>query len=212
MEKVGAAHLVLASGSPRRRAYLDMMGIAHVVLPSGEDEALLEGEPPEEFTLRTARQKAASVAARQPQGTWVLGADTAVVVDDQVLGKPNDLADARRMLHLLSGRGHRVLTAVALWRTGHGLFADFLTQTQVFFRLLSERWLEGYLATGEPMDKAGAYGIQGQGALLVTGITGSYTNVVGLPLAETADLLERAGLYQPFFRVGSPSPEPGGAG
>jgi len=212
MAKVGADRLVLASGSPRRRAYLDMMGIAHVVLPSTEDEATRPGESPEEFTLRTARQKAESVASLQPQGTWVLGADTAVVVDDLVLGKPCDLADARRMLNLLSGRDHRVLTAVALWRAGHGLFADILTQTQVFFRKLSERWLEGYLSTGEPMDKAGAYGIQGQGALLVTGITGSYTNVVGLPLAETADLLERAGLYQPYFRVGSPPPEPGGAG
>lgn len=194
----GPEPLVLASASPRRRELLRLAGVPHRTESSQVAERALDGETPEAYTTRAAAQKAAAVAARSPAGTWVLGADTTVVVDGALLGKPQDAADGRRMLALLSGRTHRVLTAVHLRQAGGPEGESLLEETQVTFRALEPAWIDGYLATGEPMDKAGAYGIQGMGAILVRSISGSYTNVVGLPLSETVDLLARAGIWRPF--------------
>ena len=198
MESSENAEVVLASASPRRRELLTLAGVPHRVIQSGVDERLLPGEGPEDFTQRAAAEKAEAVAQRSAAGTWVLAADTAVVVDEEILGKPLDADDARRMLARLSGRRHRVLTAVNLCRAGEGQTGALLEQTWVLFRPLSTALIEGYLATGEPMDKAGAYGIQGRGAVFVRAIEGSYTNVVGLPLCETVELLERAGVFAPY--------------
>lgn len=190
--------LILASASSRRHDLLRLAGVRHRVLPSQIEEQPGPGESPEDFTRRIAHQKAHQVAGQCAPGTWVLAADTSVVIDEQLLGKPRDADDGRRMLRLLSGRTHRVLTAVCLARAPGATATDLLEETAVTFRTLPADWIEGYLATGEPMDKAGAYGIQGRGAMLVRSIHGSYTNVVGLPLVETLDLLERAGVYVPF--------------
>ena len=190
--------LVLASASPRRRELLRLAGVPHRTETSDVDERLESGETPEAYTARAAARKAAAVADRSGSGTWVLGADTTVVVDGRVLGKPKDEDDGRRMLGLLSGRTHRVLTAVHLCQAGGGPPEALMEETQVTFRALDPAWIDGYLATGEPMDKAGAYGIQGIGAMLVRSISGSYTNVVGLPLSETVDLLARPGVWRPF--------------
>ncbi len=190
--------LVLASASPRRRELLRLAGVPHRVVAGQVDERPRPGEAPEQFTSRAAAQKAEQVAARCPAGTWVLAADTSVVVGDQLLGKPRDRTDGRRMLRLLSGRTHRVLTAVSLTRASTSTSDSLLQETRVTFRPLDRSLIDGYLDTGEPMDKAGAYGIQGMGAMLVRSISGSYTSVVGLPLCETVDMLERAGVWRPF--------------
>ena len=189
--------LVLASASPRRRELLHGAGVPFSVQPSDIEEQRAAGEDAEEYTLRAARLKANAVAGSQPPGTWVLAADTTVVLDGTVLGKPKSEADAAKMLRLLSGRRHRVLTAVVLVQTGGDEPIELLCETSVWFRPLDAATIHEYLATGEPMDKAGAYGIQGRGAMLVSSIEGSYTNVVGLPLAETIQLLAEARVWRP---------------
>lgn len=182
--------LVLASGSPRRRQLLAQMGLRFEVQPSSVDEPPFAGGAPPDYALSLATSKAEAVAERFGQAA-VLGADTIVVVDGRVLGKPVDDDDAVRMTTLLAGRKHQVITAVAL----RGRARDgFVVQTDVWFRPLSEEEVAGYVATGEGRDKAGAYGIQEIGAALVTRIEGSYSNVVGLPLAETVVALRRAGV------------------
>jgi len=190
--------LVLASASPRRRMILEQLGLRFRVLPSGIDESALPGETPERHVERLARDKAGEVLQRlvaERGEAWVLAADTMVVVDDEVLGKPRDDADALRMLMLLSGRKHRVLTGVALLHgTRGGESAVF--STEVGFRRLDRRSAQAYIAAGEARDTAGSYAIQGLGTGLVTEIAGSYTNVVGLPAAETLDLLLRAGVLE----------------
>jgi len=189
--------LVLASGSPRRRDLLQNAGVPFSVQPSNIEEKRAAGEDAEEYTLRAARMKAAAVAGCTEPGTWVLAADTTVVLDGTVLGKPRNDADAAKMLRLLSGRRHRVLTAVVLAQAGGDEPFELLCETSVWFRPLDAATIHEYLATGEPMDKAGAYGIQGRGAMLVSSIEGSYTNVVGLPLAETIQLLAEAQVWRP---------------
>jgi septum formation protein len=193
--------LVLGSASPRRKELLARVGVPFRVEESHIEEGIEPGEKPERFTQRIADRKAQAVAGKQEPHTWVLGADTAVVVDDQVLGKPENRSDGARMLKLLSGRTHRVLTAVVLAPSGPGTALRLLSETLVRFVKLSQTTIQGYLDTGEPLDKAGAYGIQGIGAMLVSSIQGSYTNVVGLPLAETMEMLEEAGIYRPFERA-----------
>lgn len=183
--------LVLASASPRRRELLAQLGVHFTVRVSEVDERVLAGESPEAYVTRLARAKASAVAA-QDATLPVLGADTTVVVEGRILGKPADAADALAMLRALSGREHRVLTAVALVHDGR--VEDALSATRVWFRARDDDMLARYVATGEPLDKAGAYGIQGLGAALVTRIDGSYTGVVGLPVAETVDLLRAAGV------------------
>lgn len=194
--------LVLASESPRRRDLLTYAGVPFSVQPSGVEEKIISGENAEDYTRRAAWMKARAVAGGLPPGTWILAADTSVVLDGTVLGKPKNETDAEKMLRLLSGRSHRVLTAVVLTRAGSDDPLELLCETSVWFRALDAATIQRYLSTGEPMDKAGAYGIQGRGAMLVSSIEGSYTNVVGLPLAETIQMLEEARVWRPRLRTG----------
>jgi septum formation protein len=184
--------LVLASASPRRRELLARVGIAFTVDPADTDETRAPGEPAGTYVARVAADKARVVAARHP-GASVLAADTIVVVDGDVLGKADDAAEARAMLGRLSGRTHVVTTAVQLVTAG-GVARGFAVHTQVEFRELGARDLDGYLASGEWRGKAGAYAVQGIGAGLVRAVRGSYTNVVGLPLVEVLEALEAAGV------------------
>jgi nucleoside triphosphate pyrophosphatase len=197
---MSAPPLVLASASPRRRELLDQSGVAFESFASAVQEVARPGEQPDTFAQRMAREKAADVARHLP-GRFVLAADTVVVVDDVVLGKPADRDDARRMLRTLSGRGHRVLTAVALIDPQGGL-EEVLVQSDVEFRGLSEHEIEDYLNTGEPFDKAGAYGLQGGAAKFVRQVRGSVSNVIGLPMDEVAVLLRRR---MPSLRAPTPS-------
>ncbi len=186
--------LVLASQSPRRRELLALLGIAPAIRPAHTDETVRPGETPESYVRRVAADKAAAVP-----GELVLGADTAVVLGHEILGKPRDPEDARRMLRALSGRVHRVLTAVCLRRGGaEPKVRDRLVSTEVVFAPIDEAQLGWYVATGEPLDKAGAYALQGAGGLFVREVRGSVSNVVGLPLAETAELLRAAGWPLPW--------------
>ena len=182
--------VVLASQSPRRRTLLDQLGVAHEALPVDVDETPRPGEAPAEYVLRLALAKARAGRARRPD-CLVVGADTAVVIDDAILGKPADRASAIAMLGLLSGREHRVLTAVALVGDRE---ESRLSVSHVRFRPVGSAEAAAYWDTGEPADKAGGYAVQGIGALFVEQLTGSYSGVMGLPLYETAELLRRAGV------------------
>ncbi|NLY94928.1 MAG: septum formation protein Maf [Myxococcales bacterium] len=182
--------LVLASSSPRRRALLEQVGIPHVVHPAEIDESRLEGATPREHAERLAREKARVVSERM-EG-FVLGADTVVVVEGELLEKPADDRDAERMIGRLAGRVHEVFTAVALAKSGEILESQ-VHVAKVRFRPLDPDTVRRYVATGEGRDKAGAYGVQGVGAGLVESIEGDYGTVVGLPLAPVILLLERHG-------------------
>lgn len=188
--------VVLASQSPRRRQLLSLIGIEHEVRPANIDETYLTGEEPRAHAVRLAREKAAAIAL--PDAVTI-GSDTIVVVDGNVLGKPRDEDEAARMLGRLSGRSHTVITAVAVhWRESMVSDAE---EVGVTFRMLSEGDIRGYIATGEPMDKAGAYGIQGYGATIVERVDGDYFAVMGLPLNRLVRLLESLGLSYPFGPV-----------
>ncbi len=190
-----ALRLVLASQSPRRRELLAQLGVPHEVLPANTDESVRAGEPAREYVLRVAREKARAVP-----GELVLAADTAVVLRGEVLGKPRDAEDARRMLGALSGSAHEVLTGVCVRRVGASgaTEVEAVVSTAVRFAPLDEAAIAWYVGTGEPLDKAGAYAIQGAGGAFVLSVEGSVSNVVGLPLAETAELLRRAGHPLPW--------------
>lgn len=185
--------LVLASRSPRRRQLLEMLGIPHLVSAADVQEIPLPGEAPGAYARRLARDKARAVP-----GALVLGADTIVVLDDTLLEKPADAEDAVRMLMRLQGRRHEVTTAICL--IADGVTHEAADTTAVTFRPGTEAQLRAYVATGEPMDKAGAYGIQGYGAALVERIEGDFFSVMGLPLRLVLDLLERAGYPYGFGR------------
>lgn len=188
--------LILASASPRRRELLQQAGVAFTVIPSRATEDVLPGEAPADYALRVAEAKARDVARNYP-GSLVLGADTIVVIDGQILGKPKDQVDGYRMLRLLSGRRHGVMTAFVLINgSGHTETRQIVTTT-VTFKSLADSQIHDYLATGEPFDKAGAYAVQGIGAALVDKVEGSYTNVVGLPVDEVLAALRGAGWDQP---------------
>ena len=189
--------IVLASSSPRRRQLLEMLGIPYVVDPSDVPEDAEPGESAEQVAVRLAREKVLQVEARHP-GARVLGADTVVVVGSRLLGKPDSPADAMRMLAELSGREHRVVTAVALAHNGE--VAQRHDVTRVWFRPLAQELIAAYVATGEPMDKAGAYGVQGYGAVLVERIEGDFFGVMGLPVRLVVELLERSGMAYRFTR------------
>jgi septum formation protein len=178
--------LILASASPRRRQLLEMLGIPVRVVPSHIPEVRRPVETPVDYVERLAREKALSVPGR-----LVLGADTTVVARDEVLEKPLDAADALRMLRKLQGRTHQVVTSVAL--VADETLHQATDVTNVVFRRLDDAFLEAYVATGEPMDKAGAYGIQGYGAALVERVDGDFFSVMGLPIRLVLQLLERAG-------------------
>jgi septum formation protein len=181
---------ILASASPRRRELLEALGAVFEICPADIPEILVPGEPPLAQVRRLAWEKARHTAGKFP-GRAVLAADTIVVLEDQILGKPADLAEAGRMLRLLSGRGHQVMTAFCLLG---GPLSEPCRQeavSEVFFRSLAEEEIEAYLKTGESLDKAGAYAVQGLGVALIREVRGSLTNVVGLPLEEVRPVLEK---------------------
>ena len=186
----GLRPLILASSSPRRAEILTAVGWPFETHPAGVDETRLAGEGPEDFVTRLAREKAEAVAQSRLFGL-VLGADTTVLVDGEILEKPRDADDARRMLRLLSGRWHEVLTGVALVRAETGRSSVGLERTRVRFAETSEEEIDWHVRTGDVLDKAGAYAIQGRAARLVVELRGSYSGVMGLPLYETGLLLDK---------------------
>ncbi len=188
----------LASASPRRSQLLRQIGVAHDVRPVNLDESRLGGELPRDYVLRLAREKALAAVA-SGDGIPVLGADTTVAMGEEIFGKPRDEADGVRMLAALSGRSHEVLTAVAL--ACDGRLETAISETRVTFRTISEAECRSYWASGEPADKAGAYAIQGFGAVFIARLEGSYSGVMGLPLCETATLLDAVGVRR--WQVGA---------
>lgn len=182
--------LVLASGSPRRKELLEGLGLAFEVRPVDLDESPLDGERPLPHVQRLAQSKA---EARAEPGELVLAADTIVVLDDRILGKPTDPADAREMLRAIAGRRHEVLTGVAVHLPAEGRTEVAVDRSAVRIAEMSTAEIAWYVATGEPLDKAGSYAIQGLGALFVEEVDGNYTNVVGLPLPLTRRLVHRLG-------------------
>lgn len=199
--------IYLASRSPRRRELLRQIGVTFEIIPLREaprypadvDEMPRTGETPDAYVLRVAREKAQAAvgitSVRRLASRPVLAADTTVVRDDAILGKPANTAAAVRMLESLAGRAHRVLTAVAV-TTGDEIVTR-ISESQVWFRALTPEEIRRYVATGEPTDKAGAYAVQGRAAAFITRIEGSYSGIMGLPLAETADLLRNHGISIP---------------
>ena len=187
--------LILASAAPRRKELLESIGVPFAVIPSGVDEIARDGETPEIHAQRLAEEKAVDVSRQYP-GLWILGADTIVVIDDQILGKPSDEADALKMLSTLAGRTHVVFTGYAILNS---MYPDMKTvscaRSEVFIRELSYGEIAAYIRTREPMDKAGAYAIQGVGSAIVERVCGSYTNVVGLPLCEVTRDLKKLGVF-----------------
>jgi septum formation protein len=194
--------LILASASPRRRELLMEMGLKFDVIPSDTDEAIVPEESPETQVKRWASEKA-QVAAENHPDQWVIAADTTVVLDEMIFGKPQDCKEAEHMLRQLSDRTHEVMSGICLVNRGRNVFQVRSVITQVRFKKLSDLEIAAYVETDEPFDKAGGYGIQGMGAFLVQSISGSYTNVVGLPLCETLELLMENRVIAPG---GNPSP------
>ncbi len=192
--KTGQQAIVLASASPRRTELLQTVGIAHEVLPADIDEQQHPGESPVEYVVRMAQEKATMVASLLPQRK-VLAADTIVVINQRVLGKPRDCLEAVRFLRLLSGKTHQVMTAVAVAShiRGELQLQHCLQTSRVTFSFLTDQVISRYVATGEPLDKAGGYALQGRGAMLVEHLSGSFSGVVGLPLVETEKLLREFG-------------------
>jgi septum formation protein len=190
--------LVLASASPRRAAILENAGFCFERRAVEIDETPLAGESAEAYVLRLAAEKARRAAEGIEESCIVIGADTTVVLDGEMLGKPTSAEDARRMLGQLSGRLHHVLTGVAVLRLPDGALRQAVEITAVTFAPLNEREIEFYISTGEPMDKAGAYGIQERGGRFVTRVEGCYFNVVGLPLARLYRMLRELSWEQEF--------------
>lgn len=182
--------LILASASPRRRELLNQIGVSFEAVVAGIEEISHPGESPGDFVLRMASEKALEVLRSSDHGVPVLGSDTAVIVDGEILGKPEHRGDAVAMLNRLSGRTHEVYSAVAIAVTPCEIH-ETLNITRVTFTELDQDWIEAYCDTGDPMDKAGAYGVQGKAAEKISRIEGSFYGVMGLPLFETAQLLRR---------------------
>lgn len=191
-----ASNIILASASPRRRELLRLIGIEHEIRHANADESMRAGESAHQHAERLARLKAETVAKTAGAGDVVIGADTIVLVDGRVLGKPSDEAQASEMLSALSGRTHTVITAVAVARSGKTLSS--VEEVSVKFRDLTADEIAAYIRTGEPMDKAGAYGIQGFGATIVERIEGDYFAVMGLPIVRLVRLLEESGVRYAF--------------
>lgn len=190
--------VILASQSPRRRELLTQIGIAHEVRPADIDESVWPGEDPVTHSERLAREKAHTLALLHPEAV-VIGSDTIVVIDGAILGKPTSRGDAIEMLERLSGREHTVYTSVAVAHEGRTLSS--VEAVQVFFRPLTRLEVEAYVDTGEPMDKAGGYGIQGYGATIVERISGDYFAVMGLPLRRLVGLIRELGYEYAFGPV-----------
>ena len=193
--------IILASASPRRKELLEKLDLDFSVCPADIDESLLPDEDAAMYPLRTAVQKAMAVAKTE-EDALVIAADTVVAVDDDILGKPRDEAEAKAMLQCLSGREHIVITGIGVVDTASGRTLSATEQTIVYFHPLRDEEIDAYIATGECMDKAGSYGIQGKGSLLVRKIDGDYFNVMGLPLSRLyrlllnidADILKKTGI------------------
>jgi septum formation protein len=192
---------ILASSSPRRRELLTSIGLDFDVLPSHVPEIHQEGEAPEEYVARLSRDKAHALAVQYP-ARWVIAADTTVLLGEELLEKPADAADAERMLETIAGKTHVVYTGVTLEHAETGYRETRVAESEVRMLPLSSRDIEWYVATGEPLDKAGAYAVQGIGAMFIDSIHGSYTNVVGLPLATLFLMMRKAGI-DPLGGVGS---------
>jgi septum formation protein len=189
--------LILASSSPRRRELLASLGLQFQVVPAEIGETPSPREAAKDFAVRVAEKKALTVGTEYPSA-WVIGADTVVVVEDEILGKPLHAEEAKRMLQLLSDREHWVLTGYVLLKVATGKTLRGVEKTRVKIKALEEREIAWYINTGEPFDKAGAYAIQGKGAFMVEWIRGSYTNVVGLPLCQLVRLFQEAGMREIF--------------
>jgi septum formation protein len=188
------AKIILASGSLRRRQLLDQVGVSYRVVKADVDESVAAGELPADYVARIAAQKGQWVAAHELCELPVLAADTAVVLHGRILGKPRSVNEAREMLSSLSGQVHEVLSAVILL-TPAGVELRRINSSSVTFAALDPAWIAAYCATGEPLDKAGAYAIQGYAAQYISRLEGSYSGVMGLPLFETMDMLQCAGIH-----------------
>ncbi len=188
--------LILASGSPRRAEILRNAGLSFETQPAYVDESLVTGERAEDYVLRLAKTKAqiaAAIAAKTSERAFIIGADTTIVCDGRIFAKPENVAQAREMLHALSGKTHEVCTGLAIVRTPDGLQAAGVETTRVTFLPLLPDQIDAYIATGEPFDKAGGYGIQGAGGKFIPRIEGCYFNVMGLPLSRTWQMLRALG-------------------
>jgi septum formation protein len=193
--------IILASASPRRNELLRQVGFSFEVIPSLAEEQEIAGETPEEHVVRLSLEKAREVSTRDDiEGRWIIGSDTIVLLDQEILGKPRDEEDAARMLRALSGRTHQVLSGYAVLDRCTGENRAAAVTTRVSFRSLTAAEIAGYIASKEPFDKAGAYAIQGLGAFMVSRIEGSYSNVVGLPLCEIVQALEALGAPFPLLQ------------
>lgn len=192
--------IILASKSPRRREFLLKLGLKFEVVPSGgKEDKRKDGEGAADYALRLAWAKAEQVAKGKPPGALILAADTVVAIGDQVFGQPIDAADAKRMLKELSGKQHEVITAVCVARAGAEPNPEVTTvATKVTFRVMNDQEIDWYIQTGEHKDKAGGYAIQGAASAFVTRIDGSYSNVVGLPVPETVEMLKKEGATMPW--------------
>jgi septum formation protein len=186
---------ILASASPRRVELLKLLGLDFSVLPSGADESFLQGESPMDHVLRLSGEKAGVIAATNPD-RWVLGADTIVVINQEVLGKPGTPEEAGNMLRKLSGQEHTVYTGFTIRRTDASIAVQDVIASAVVFRKIPEDEIAWYIHSKEPYDKAGGYAVQGMGAFFIREIRGSYTNVMGLPLCEVVDVLKEVGAIQ----------------
>ena len=189
--------LILASSSPRRKDLLSALGLTFQVVTPEIREIPSPHEAPRDFALRVAEKKAQVVGEQYPHA-WVIGADTVVIIDGEILGKPKDRDDAKRMLQQLADREHVVVTGYVLVKVAEGKKASGIEETRVKIDSLEEREIDWYINTGEPLDKAGGYAIQGKGAFMVEWIEGSYTNVVGFPLCQIMRLLKNEGIVEIF--------------
>lgn len=195
MGVIVAGKLILASESPRRIELLRLMGLDFEVMPSSIEEMPQKGESPVEHVFGLSRQKARAVSICYPDA-WILGADTIVVVNGEMMGKPAHASEAREMLTKLSGREHYVHTGFTIARKTAGVLLGDVVTSSVLFKNISEEEINWYVRTEEPYDKAGGYAVQGAGAMFIREIHGSYTNVIGLPLCEAVSLLKRAGAIE----------------
>jgi len=194
--------IILASASPRRRELLKHLGLTFEVIPSKIEEDVKDGEEPCEHVLRLARLKAQEIA-RDQDSAVIIGADTIVVLGGEILGKPKDEEEAFAMLSQMSGRVHRVFTGFCVLDASDGSEYSEAVESKVRFKHLTPEEIRGYIKTGEPMDKAGAYAVQGRGSYMIKEIQGSYTNVVGLPLCELVEVLSRVKVIEMYPNAGS---------
>jgi len=190
---VTSGRFILASASPRRSELLSLLGLRFEIMPSHVDETFMQGETPREHVLRLSGEKAEKAAAAHPNA-WVMGADTIVIINGEVLGKPRSPDEAKEMLGKLSGRVHTVFTGFSVTKKSHSILVRDTVESSVRFREIPDDEMAWYVESEEPYDKAGGYAVQGMGAFFIKEIHGSYTNVMGLPLCEVVDVLKGVGV------------------